>query len=316
MEKLSEREPERPPGPLAAAPSLAVQFFLIPLAVVAVVVAVYGGFRMMVTDERTPEEYLLDVRTGGRERRWPAAYELSRLMDDPAVEERYPGLGGALLDAFVDSRGDDPRIRRYLALAIGRLRTPPPGTVEALAEALDDPDSETVISVVWALASLGGEAVVPRIVSMYQSSDAGVRKMAVYALGVLPTDGAHTTLRAALDDPAPDVRWNAAVALARHGDGRSAGVLARMLDRDHVTGLVTASEIRLDPAGEVMISGLRAVAGLGGAGVGEDLRSSIATIADSDPNVRVQSAAFETLDALDAALMSGGVAERRRESAP
>ena len=316
MEKLSEREPERPAAPLAAAPSLAVQFFLIPLAVVAVVVAIYGGFRMMVTDERTPEEYLLDVRAGGRERRWPAAYELSRLMGDPATEERHPGLGRALLDAFVGSRGDDPRIRRYLALAIGRLRTPPPGTIEALTEALDDPDSETVISVVWALASLGDEAVVPLVVSMYRSSDPGVRKMAVYALGVLPDDGGHTTLRAALGDPVPDVRWNAAVALARHGDARSAGVLARMLDRDHVTGLVAPSETRLDPAGEVMISGLQAMAGLGSLAVGEDLRSVIAALAESDPNVRVQNAALETLDALDASLMSGGVAERRQESAP
>ena len=311
MAKLREREPESPGGPLAAAPSLAVQFFLIPLAVVAVVVAVYGGFRMMVTDERTPEEYLLDVRTGGRERRWPAAYELSRLMSDPATEERHPGLGRALVNAFADSRGDDPRIRRYLALAIGRLRTPPPGTVDALAEALGDADSETVISVVWALASLGGDAVVPRIVSMYQSSDAGVRKMAVYALGVLPNDGAHTTLRAALDDPAPDVQWNAAVALARHGDARAARVLARMLDRDHVTGLVSPSETRMDPAGEVMISGLQAVAGLGSAEVGEDLRSAVAALADADPNVRVQNAALQTLDALDASLVGGGVAERR-----
>ena len=316
MDNLREREPEpeRPAGPLAAAPSLAVQFFLIPLSVVAVVVAVYGGFRMMVTDERTPEEYLLDVRAGGRERRWPAAYELSRLMSDPATEERHPGLGGGLVDAFVDSRGDDPRIRRYLALAIGRLRTPPAGAVEALTAALDDPDSETVISVVWALASLGDEAVVPRIVSMYRSSDAGVRKMAVYALGVLPDDGSHTTLRAALDDPTPDVRWNAAVALARQGDSRSSAVLARMLDRGHVTPLVTASETRVDPAGEVMIGGLRAIAGLGSAGVDENLRSAVAALADSDPNVKVQSAALETLDALAGALVDA--AGRRRESAP
>ena len=309
MEKLREREPESPAGPLATAPSLAVQFFLIPLSVVAVVVAIYGGFRMMVTDERTPEEYLLDVRAGGRDRRWPAAYELSRLMGDPGTEERHPGLGQALVDGFVQSQGDDPRIRRYLALAIGRLGMPPPGTMAALTEALDDADSETVISVVWALASLGDEAIVPRIVSMYQSPDAGVRKMAVYALGVLPDDGAHTTLRAALGDPTPDVQWNAAVALARHGDSRSAGVLARMLDRDHVTGLVTASETRIDPAGEVMISGLRAVAGLGSGGVGEDLRSAVAALAEYDPSVKVQSAALETLDVLDGALI--GVAGRR-----
>ena len=79
--------------------------------------------------------------------------------------------------------------------------------------------------------------------------------MAVYALGVLPDDGAHMTLRAALDDPVADVQWNAAVALARHGDARGIRVLRRMLDRAHVSGLVTASETLNDPVSEVMISG-------------------------------------------------------------
>ena len=40
MRKLDEREPAPARSPLTAAPALAVQFFLIPLAVVAVVVLV------------------------------------------------------------------------------------------------------------------------------------------------------------------------------------------------------------------------------------------------------------------------------------
>ena len=298
MQKLDERETQRPVSPLAAAPSLAVQFFLIPLTVVAVVVAIYGGFRMMVAEERSPEEYLNEVRAGGRDRRWPAAYELSRLMDDPDVEARFPDLAPALLRTFVDSEGDDPRVRRYLALAIGRLQSPPAGTVAQLTEALDDPDTETLISVVWALASLGDEAVVPSVVSMYQSTDSGVRKMAVYALGVLPDDGAHTTLRAALDDPVADVQWNAAVALARHGDARGIRVLRRMLDRAHVTGLVTASETLNDPVSEVMISGLRAVAALADAVTAEDLHPSVVALAESDQSLKVRQAALEVLEVL------------------
>ena len=112
MQKLGEREPARTGGPLAVAPALSVQFFLIPLAVVAVVVAVYGGFRLIVADERSPEEYLNEIRTGGRDRRWPAAYELARIMAEPETEAQFPGLGLALVQAFVDSTGDDPRVRR------------------------------------------------------------------------------------------------------------------------------------------------------------------------------------------------------------
>ena len=311
MQKLGEREPARPVGSLAATPSLAAQFFLIPLTVVAVVVAIYGGFRMMVADERTPQEYLDDVRTGGRERRWPAAYELSRLMDDPDTETRFPALAPALVRAFVESKGDDPRVRRYLALALGRLQSPPADTIATLAEALDDPDTETLVSVIWALASLGDEAVGPRIVALYQSQDPGVRKMVVYALGVLPDDGSHTTLRAALDDPVPDVQWNAAVSLARHGDGRSVTVLRRMLDRDYVTGVVIPSDALVDPASDVMISGLRAVAALGVIGVGEGLGARVAALAEEDQSLRVRQAAMETLEALAPSPVSRNVVERR-----
>ena len=71
MDKPAERETAPRASLPAATPALAVQFFLIPLVVVAVVASVYVGFRLLISDDRTPEEYLSDVRTGGRERRWP-----------------------------------------------------------------------------------------------------------------------------------------------------------------------------------------------------------------------------------------------------
>lgn len=310
MQKLGERDPARPVSPLAAAPSLAVQFFLIPLTVVVVVVAIYGGFRMMVADERTPQEYLNDVRSGGRDRRWPAAYELARLMGEPGVQADNPELAPALLQAFEDSEADDPRIRRYLAMAIGRLESPPPATLSTLTAALDEPDTETLISVLWALASLGDETVVSEIVKLYQATDPGVRKMVVYALGVLPDDGTHTTLRAALTDPVPDVQWNAAVGLARHGDARGLTVLRRMLDREYVSGQVTPSETLADPTSDVMISGLRAVAALGSDSIEANLRQLVDTLADSDESLKVRQAAMETIEALDASPFARGIAER------
>ena len=317
MQKLGEREPARGDGPLAVAPALSVQFFLIPLAVVAVVVAIYGGFRLMVADERTPEQYLSEIRNGGRDQRWPAAFELARLMAEPETEVRFPGLGPALVRAFADSEGDDPRVRRYLALAVGRLESQPAEAVAALTAALDDPDGETVISVLWALASLGDEAAVQRVADMYQSPDSGVRKMSVYALGVMPDDGSHTTLRAALDDPVPDVQWNAALALARNGDGRGVRVLRRMLDREYVTGLIdqdylaARSDALVDPASDVMINGLRAVAALGSISLGANLRAPVADLAEADQNLKVRQAAMETLEALEASTVRHKIVERQ-----
>ncbi len=298
MPKLVEREAASRPSPLSAAPALAVQFFLIPLAVVGVIVLVYGGFRMLLTTERTPAELLSDVRSGGRERRWPAAYELSRVLDDPRTEQQNPRLGAAIVQAFVDSEGDDPRVRRYLALAIGRLASPPPAAVGELTAALDDPDTETRISVIWALASLGEQSTVDDIEAMYRSDDAGVRKMAVYALGALTGSRDHATLRNALDDPAADVQWNAAVALARHGRRDGMPVIRRMLDRAYVTRMVTrraSADEPLDPVSEVIVSGLQAAASLRAA----ELRQPIEALSETDENLRVRELAIKTLDLLN-----------------
>ncbi|MGB7217413.1 MAG: HEAT repeat domain-containing protein [Vicinamibacterales bacterium] len=314
MDKLVERE-TAPRNSLAAAPALAVQFFLIPLVVVGAAVAVYVGFRALVTDNRTATDYLMEIRTGGTDRRWPAAYELSRLMADPKV--RADGaLAPALVAAFEQSKAD-PRVRRYLALAIGRLGPPLPAeAIAALSRSLEEPDQawnkdwlqrltggsdgeagEARISTIWALGSSGDPGVVPKLLPLYDSPDAGIRKMTVYALGALPGDAQMATLRAALEDAAVDIRWNAAVALARHGSADGAPVIRQMLDRQFVEQVVkrdVRQDEDLDPIADVMISGLRAAASLKDA----EARASVTTLSRQDRSLRVRQAAMEALKAI------------------
>src|SRR4029453_17103068 len=294
MDKLIERE-HAARNPLIGAPALAVQFFLIPLVVVAITGSVYVGFRSMLADDRTAQDYLAEIRNGGASRRWPAAYELSRLMSDPKVRADK-SLAPALVKAFQESAGDQ-QVRRYLALAIGRLDPPlPPDAVADLTHALDDPDSETRISVIWALGSSGDEAVVSKLVPLYtaQDADAGIRKMVVYALGALPGDAQVTTLRTAVQDAVADVRWNAAVALARHGSHEGVVVLKQMLDRQYVEQTVTR-DVRVDsdqdPVADVMISGLRAAAAL----KDETLRPAVTNLSQQDKSLKVRQAAIEAL---------------------
>src|SRR5438067_1584866 len=302
MDKLIEREPATR-NPLVAAPALAVQFFLIPLAVVGITVSVYVGFRSLLADDRQPQDYLNEIRNGGSTRRWPAAYELSRLMADPKVRADRT-LAPALVRAFQESK-DDAQVRRYLALAIGRMDPPlPADAVADLTHALDDQDGETRISVIWALGSSGDPAVVSTLQPLYTTSanDAGIRKMVVYALGALPGDAQLVTLRAALQDEAPDVRWNAAVALARHGDHDGVPVLRQMLDRPYVEQTVkrdVRADEDQDPIADVMISGLRAAASL----KDEALRNRIVELSESDRSMKVRQSALEALKYLGAQRM-------------
>ena len=321
MEKLVEREPAAR-SPLVAAPALAVQFFLIPLIVVGVAALAYWGFRAMLVDDRSPQDYLMEIRTGGANRQWPAAYELSRLMSDPDVRADRV-LAPALVRAFEEARDGDPRVRRYLALAIGRLDPPlPPGAVTALAASLDEPATswqpdwlsrfngwtavdinEARITTIWALGSSGDPTVVPRLQLLLGSSDAGIRKMAVYALGALPGDAQLITLRTALGDETPDVRWNAAIGLARHGNHEGVRVLRQMLDRTYVEQTVTR-EVRLDadvdPVADVIIGGLRALAAL----KDSSLQASIEELSQQDPSMKVRQAALEALKVIGSLAIS------------
>jgi HEAT repeat protein len=312
MDKLVERETASR-GSLVAAPALAVQFFLIPLAVVGVTALVYLGFRSLLTNQRSAQEYLVDIRQGGWSRQWPAAYELSQLMADPAVRADRT-LVPELVKAFDAARDGDPRVRRYLALAIGRLDPPlPPAAIDALTRSLEDPAAgwtpdwfsrlngwaeidinEARIMTIWALGSSGDESVVPRLQPLYLSSDAGIRKMVVYALGALPGHAQIPTLRTALEDSVVDVRWNAAVALARHGSGEGVAVLRQMLDRAFVEQTVTRTVSQYtdqDPVADVIISGLRAAGALKDA----SLRAPIEGLSRDDRSLRVRQAAIEVL---------------------
>ena len=293
MDKLVERE-SATRSPLVAAPALAVQFFLIPLAVVGITVTVYVGFRSMLADDRKPQDYLAEVRNGGSDRRWPAAYELSRLMADPKVRADR-SLAPALVKAFIAAKDDDPRVRQYLALAIGRLDPPlPADAVSELTRTLDSSDGEARISAIWALGSSGDPAVVPRLQALYESDDAGIRKMTVYALGALPGDVQLVTLRTALQDSTADVRWNAAVALARKGHHDGVPVLRQMLDRQYVEQTVkrdVRQDEDRDPIADVMISGLRAAATL----KDDALKTSVATLSQTDRSMKVRQAALEAL---------------------
>ena len=161
----------------------------------------------------------------------------------------------------------------------------------------DSDIGEVRISTIWALGASGDPRVAARLQPFYQSPDPGIRKMVVYALGALPGDAQLGTLRTALQDAEPDVRWNAAVALARHGDREGAGVIRQMLDRGYVEQTVKR-EVRqdgdMDPIADVMISGLRAAAAL----KDDTLREPIAALSQQDRSMKVRQAAFEALKAI------------------
>ncbi len=264
-----------------------VQFFLVPAVVVAACVSVFFFFAWLVSDEKTGVDYLQEIRLGSANRRWQAAFELSKIINMDTEKRRMEGLVPEMIAAFEAADDDDPRVRHYLALSLGHLgdRAASP----TLIAALDDPDSTTRLYASWALGNLGDESAVLPLLEKFRDDDPGVRKMAVYAAGTLGDERAVPALQVALGDSDRDVSWNAAVALAQLGNDSGEARLLMMLDREYLDGLTDIDEARKLLA---MQSAIQASALISS----DALKARLREIASSDPNLAMRKLALAALE--------------------
>jgi HEAT repeat protein len=284
-------ESAEPPPERQSTPFLVLQFFIFPMAIVAVCVAVFVVFGLIAAEGKSAREYVNEVRSGGANRRWQAAFELSKLIQagkDPAL--RDPRFAAELAALFDEAERDDPRVRRYLALALGRVGDAHalPALLRAVQNAGPDADSETVIFAIWALGAIRDAAAIPELVRLAAAPDAGIRKAAVHALGSFPGEAAQARLRESLADAVADVRWNAALALARRGDTAALPVLHGMLDRGE---LARVAELTAEQREQVLEQAVAAAAFLPDSGLGARLEA----LRDRDPNLEIRQAADAAL---------------------
>jgi len=246
------------PSPGVAEPSaekstfatLAVQLFVIPLAVVLFCVALAGLFMWLTAERKGLDDYLGALRaSSGEQRTRQAQYLLNYIQDSKrwqgifdvtaqisADRERFlarnPHAVTDIVQVFAESQGQDPKTRRYLALVLGLLGDHQ--AVAVLRGGLADGDAETVKNCLWALGRLDDEDSVPRFIELTRNDEQSVRLMAVYVLGSMKSPAAQSVLAASLNDPDEMVKWNAAFGLASKGNIAAWDVLARLLDKEYV----------------------------------------------------------------------------------
>jgi HEAT repeat protein len=301
-EPVPEAAPAAPAAPAAAGgdaeprrlgtPFLVLQFFLFPMAIVAVCVAVFVVFGLIANEGRGARDYLDEIRRGSANRRWQAAFELSKVLQagkDKALAD--PRFVPDVLDAYTAAASDDPRVRRYLTLALGRLHDPRAVAVLAPVARGEDAtrDGETQVYAVMALGAIGDPGALPALLPLASSPDAGLRKAVAHALGSLPSDASRAALATLLHDDVEDVRWNAALALARRGDAAAAPVLLTMTDREHMEAVAGLNDAQRE---EAMLEAIRA------SGVVPDpaLRGRLERLRASDPSLQVREAAAAALE--------------------
>ncbi|HVG08584.1 MAG TPA: HEAT repeat domain-containing protein [Thermoanaerobaculia bacterium] len=274
-------EEEEPAGSGALRSFLGL--FVVPLLVVILCVAIFIGFGWIAYDRQSTRDYLNDLESGWKPRRVQAAYELSKiLVSDPQALEKEQGAKGQVRRLFQEA--DDPEMKRYLALVMGRT-----GDREALpllVEALNGEDERTRIYALWSLGMLGDPQAREPLAAALGDKDPGIRKIAAFALGELDDRSVVPSLRPLLDDAATDVRWNAALSLARLGSAEGVPVLESMLDRRL---LAQVPDITREQQEEAMLSAIRALAALRD----PRHRALFDRLAKDDPSLKVRQAAIE-----------------------
>ena len=248
---LSEHDSLPPVEPPSAA--FLVQLFVVPAVIVTIIVFVWLAFHWLAQLGNDPEAYVRTLRRAN-EGRWQAALNLANDLRGPggAALKNDARLAGELASILADEvasgrpRGGGHTAEQsrtlcgYLCRALGEFAVP--DAAAALAtRARDVDDPQTARAAVEAIAVLSANlaamgrgfddpaAVTSAVLEAARGNDPGLRSAAAYALGVLGGDGSEDRLVQLLDDAAEDVRFNAAVGLARQGNDAAWDTLAEML---------------------------------------------------------------------------------------
>ncbi len=305
---------------------LAVQFFLIPLAIVIFCVALIFIFRWLTWEKQDVGAYLSALSSGSRSssqkeqaalqllnyiqesKRWQNIYDITeqlRFNREKFLAEN-PEFPAKVAKIFEQSKDSDHRIRQYLAQVLGLVGGRE--VVSALISALDDPDSETAIHSMVALGRIGDPSAIASLMEISKSPDRGLRQTAIFALGNFNEKQAIERCAEALHDPDPLVGWNAAFALARQKDARATATLESFLDLSYVeqvastytptvvvgsgkndsNGLLTFHAERLE---QYRVTAIHLL----GQFADENIRKELQKVAANDKQLKVRQAAIQVL---------------------
>lgn len=275
-------------------------FFIIPFFIALFCLLLFTAMNLLTHEKRTVYDYLEDVKTGGASKRWQGAFqlsnyfanpehvrwqgafELSKMMHQDNQALADPKFINALIKAFDDSKHDDPRVRQYLALAMGR--TGRQEFAQPLINTLSSEKEENVPAILFALGSLKNKASIETIKNFTDFPNARIRSMAIAALGTIADPDTITTLRKGLTDPEPNVQWGAALSLARMGNDEGKNILLNLLSRDYYSKF---SEIDQTEASDMLLTAISAAKILNN----NELNQQLSVIAKNDPSLKVRSAA-------------------------
>jgi HEAT repeat protein len=262
-------------------------FFVVPFIIAIFGVLIFLMLRILTIEPRTAQDYLHDVKIGGNTKRWQGAFELSKILANPGMVPREERFVNDLISTFEYSEKErDDRIRIYLALAMGRTKDLRYATI--LEKTLNDENEEILAAVIYSLGFINSPTSLEQLLLMFEHKSSRVRHQVVVALGNYDGDQVQIVLKQALHDPEPNVRWDAAIALAKQKDDSGRGILLDLMDRKYLDSFPNIDAVEQNQA---IIAAIRASRDI----LDDELRQVLLDLMENDLNMKVSQAARNTL---------------------
>ena len=262
-------------------------FFVVPFIIAIFGVLIFLMLRILTLEPRTAQDYLHDVKIGGNTKRWQGAFELSKILANPGMVPREERFVNDLISTFEYSEKErDDRIRIYLALAMGRTKDLRYATI--LEKTLNDENEEILAAVIYSLGFINSPTSLEQLLLMFEHESARVRHQVVVALGNYDGDQVQIILKQALHDPEPNVRWDAAIALAKQKDDSGRRILLDLMDRKYLDSFPNIDAVEQNQAILAAIRSSRDI-------LDDELRQVLLDLMENDLNMKVRQAARNTL---------------------
>ena len=262
-------------------------FFVVPFIIAIFGVLIFLMLRILTIEPRTAQDYLHDVKIGGNTKRWQGAFELSKILANPGMIPREERFVNDLISTFEYSEKErDDRIRIYLALAMGRTKDLRYATI--LEKTLNDENEEILAAVIYSLGFINSPTSLEQLLLMFEHESARVRHQVVVALGNYDGDQVQIILKQALHDPEPNVRWDAAIALAKQKDDSGRTILLDLMDRKYLDSFPNIDAVEQNQAILAAIRSSRDI-------LDDELRQVLLDLMENDLNMKVRQAARNTL---------------------
>ena len=274
--------------------ALFYSFFLIPFMIAIFGALFFFMFQFLTYEKNTPSDLLDNIQSGSTTKRWQSAFELSNMLDVSKIQNKNL-FNSKLVALYEKSKHDDKRVRTYLALAMGKTGDQyfGPYLMEA---AKSDADLTNRIAAIRSLGMLKYDKSCKILKDIILDSDFDSERLsAIISLGVIGNKKYNKVLIQMLDYEEANIRWDAAIALAKMGDKSGIDIIVNLLDRkyyDSYPSMADGSGVNSDESDNSIYTAIAISQIL----IDSRFKEKLIYLAENDKNIKIREFALKTLN--------------------